>query len=54
MTEFMLQEVCVGVEGSGVKCGVIYIGCSWPLHSTEERALRAAVRKLEVQNVYTV
>lgn len=42
MRDVMLEELCVGVAGSSVRCGVIYLGCSWPLHTTEERALRAA------------
>lgn len=42
MREAMLREVQVGVGGSGVRCGVIYLGCSWPLHSTEVNALKAA------------
>ena len=38
----LLLQVSVGVEGTGVRCGVAYIGCLWPLHPTEEKALRAA------------
>ena len=42
MTDVMLKEIRVGVEESSVRCGIVYLGCSWPLHSTEEKALRAA------------
>ena len=42
MRDAMLQEIRVGVEVSGVRCGVIYLGCSWPLHGTEQKALKAA------------
>ena len=42
MRDVMLKELCVGAAESDVRCGVIYLGCSWPLHTTEERALRAA------------
>ena len=53
MTQFMLKEVCVCVNRSEVKCGVIYIGCSWPLHSTEEKALRAAVAVQKSEGIYS-
>ena len=42
MTDFMVGEVVKGVGGSGVRCGVIYTGCSWPLGDTERRSLQAA------------
>ena len=42
MQDFMLDEIQVGVGQSSIRCGVIYIGCSWPLHDTEQRALKAA------------
>lgn len=37
-----MLQIKDGVGDSMVKCGVVYIGCSWPLHATEEKALRAA------------
>lgn len=42
MADFMMREVVTGVGDSGVKCGVMYIGCSHPLRDTETRALQAA------------
>lgn len=42
MRDVMMREICEGVEGCSVRCGVIYIGCSWPLHNTEKKALQAA------------
>ena len=43
MADFMLKEVGQGVDGSdGVKCGVMYIGCSNPLTEVEKRSLEAA------------
>jgi phosphotriesterase-related protein len=40
---YMSSEVGRGVEGSdGVKCGVMYIGCSYPLTDLEKRSLEAA------------
>ncbi len=40
MVGLMMEEV----QGSGreVKCGLMYIGCSYPLKETERRALEAA------------
>lgn len=36
-------ELWRGVKGSeGVRCGVMYIGCSYPLTDTEKKALEAA------------
>lgn len=42
MLEFMMGEIARGAGSSGVKCGVMYIGCSHPLRETERRALEAA------------
>ena len=44
MADFMIRELATGVGESGVRCGVVYIGCSWPLADTERRALVAAAR----------
>ncbi len=40
MKDLMQEEICGG--GREEKCGVIYIGCSWPLRESERRALEAA------------
>ena len=53
MTGTMLKEIRVGVGESGVQCGIIYLGCSWPLHSTEERALRAAAAVQQAEGIIT-
>lgn len=43
MKDLMVGEIMTGIGDSGVRCGVIgEIGCSWPLTSTERRALEAA------------
>ena len=42
MRDFMHAEIHDGVGESGVRCGSIYLGCSWPLHATEVKALKAA------------
>ena len=52
MTDVMLKEIRVGVGESSVRCGIIYLGCSWPLHSTEERALRAAAAVQQAEGMY--
>ena len=56
MAGFMEGEISGGVEGSAVKCGVVYIGCSWPLKEVEERALKAAAitqKKTGAAQLYT-
>ena len=53
MTDVMLKEICVGVGESNVRCGIIYLGCTWPLHSTEERALRAAAAVQQIEGKHT-
>jgi len=42
MADFMVGEILKGVGGSDVRCGAVYIGCSWPLADSERRALQAA------------
>lgn len=42
MADHMMTEIRCGVGESGVRCGVMYIGCSWPLRETERKALQAA------------
>ncbi|XP_050402943.1 phosphotriesterase-related protein isoform X2 [Patella vulgata] len=37
------QDLTQGVEGTGIKCGVIgEVGCTWPLTDFEKRSIRAA------------
>ena len=39
----MVKEICDGVEGSGVRCGVIgEVGISWPMTDFEKRSLKAS------------
>lgn len=40
MADFMMEEIVKGVDG--VRCGVMYIGCSYPLKEAEMKALQAA------------
>ena len=42
MTDYMMEEIVNGVGGSGVKCGVMYVGCSDPTTEVEKRVLEAA------------
>ena len=43
MADVMVKELCEGVEGSGVRCGVIgEIGVSWPMTDNERKSLRAS------------
>jgi phosphotriesterase-related protein len=39
----MVKELTVGVDSTGIKCGVIgEVGCSWPLTPFERKSLQAA------------
>ena len=43
MTDMMVKEICEGVEGTGVKCGVIgEVGVSWPMTDFEKKSLKAS------------
>ena len=43
LAQTMVRDICEGIPGTGVRCGVIgEIGCSWPLTDLEKRVLRAA------------
>ena len=43
ITEQIVTDLCVGVDATGVRAGVIgEIGMSWPPHPDEEKVLRAA------------
>ena len=43
MADNMVREIEVGIDESGVRCGVIgEIGCSYPLLDCEKKALQAA------------
>lgn len=45
LAAFMIGEIDEGVDGTGIKCGVIgEIGTSHPIQPTESRVLRAAAR----------
>ena len=41
LSDVMVKEICEGVEGSGVRCGVIgEVGISWPMTDFEKRSLK--------------
>ncbi|EGG15810.1 phosphotriesterase-related protein [Cavenderia fasciculata] len=43
MEEEIIKQVLVGVDGSGIKCGIIgEVGCSWPLTESEIKSLKAS------------
>jgi phosphotriesterase-related protein len=45
LADQMIREVRVGVDDSGIKCGIIgEVGTSWPVTPNEEKVVRAAVR----------
>ena len=45
LTEQIVRDVTEGVDGTGIKSGVIgEVGCSWPLNDNERKVLRASGR----------
>jgi phosphotriesterase-related protein len=49
LTEEIVRDVTVGVGNTGVRSGLIgEIGCSWPIHDNEKKALRAAARAQQI------
>ncbi|PWR04615.1 aryldialkylphosphatase [Meridianimarinicoccus roseus] len=45
LADLFTREVTEGLDGTGIRAGLIgEIGCSWPMHPAETRALRAAAR----------
>ena len=43
LSDVMVKKICEGVEGSGVRCGVIgEVGISWPMTDFEKRSLKAS------------
>ena len=41
----IVEDVMVGVDGTGIKCGIIgEVGCTWPLTDNERKVLRASAR----------
>lgn len=53
LCDVMVREVCEGVEGSGVKCGVIgEVGVSHPMTNFEKRSLQAAAKAQQVTGKY--
>ena len=43
--EKIVEDVTVGVDGTGIKCGIIgEVGCTWPLTDNERKVLRASAR----------
>ena len=45
MAAVMINEVCMGVAGTNVRCGIIgELGCSWPLTDVERKVLCAGAK----------
>lgn len=44
LAESFIADARDGVGVTGVKAGIIKVGCTWPLDTNEEKALRAAAR----------
>jgi phosphotriesterase-related protein len=49
LTEEIVRDVTAGVGNTGICSGLIgEIGCSWPIHDDEKKALRAAARAQQI------
>lgn len=49
LTEEIVRDITAGVGNTGVCSGLIgEIGCSWPIHDNEKKALRAAARAQKI------
>ncbi len=49
LTELFVAEVHDGFQGTNVRAGIIgEIGCSWPMHPAEHKALKAAARAASI------
>jgi len=49
LSEEIVRDVTAGVGNTGVRSGLIgEIGCSWPIHDNEKKALRAAARAQKI------
>ena len=45
LSDVMVKDICEGVEGSGVRCGVIgEVGISWPMTDFEKWLSSTQVR----------
>ncbi len=45
LVEEMVRDVMEGVDGTGIRCGILgEVGCSWPLTANERKVLRATGR----------
>ena len=51
----MVREVCEGVEGTGVRCGVIgEVGVSYPMTDFEKKVLQASTKAQQITGTCTV
>jgi len=49
ITEEIVRDVTEGVDGTGIKAGMIgEIGCVWPLHPNEKKAVIAAAKAQQI------
>ena len=49
----MVREVREGVEGTGVRCGVIgEVGVSYPMTDFEKKSLQASAKAQQITGIY--
>ena len=55
LCDVMVREVCEGVEGTGVRCGVIgEVGVSYPMTDFEKKSLQASTKAQQITGTCTV
>ena len=53
LCDVMVREVCEGVEGTGVRCGVIgEVGVSYPMTNFEKKSLQASAKAQQITGTY--
>ena len=51
----MVREVSEGVEGTGVRCGVIgEVGVSYPMTDFEKRSLQASAKAQQITGILSL
>ena len=53
LCDVLVREVCEGVEGTGVRCGVIgEVGVSYPMTDFEKKSLQASAKAQQITGTY--
>ena len=53
LCDVIVSEVCEGVEGTEVRCGVIgEVGVSYPMTDFEKKSLQAAAKAQQITGIH--